>query len=740
MFMPSKNYNKFLMLQQDRSDCGVACLGTIIQYYGGYCNLDALRQLSGTNTTGTTMLGLFQAANSIGFDVEGCKGDIDSLALCVNPVILHVIIQEKISHYVVCFGHKINKKNEVEFIIGDPSAGIRKMSKQEVLSIWQSKTFLKLIPNHQFVFAATIKYKKIKWMQQMLHEDYPIILMAIVLGIAVSILGITMSLFTQKLIDVILPTKNLLKLNIGIALVFILLIAKEVVSVIRQYFLMHQARGFSNRIIANFFLKILHLPKSFFDTRKIGDLTARLSDTARIQKVISHIIGSLIIDTLVVIVVLLALFSYSWVITIGAILILPIYFLVLFKANKKILTGQQKIMTSYAMSESNYISTLMGIEPIKLFNKQDDFTIISQGYYSKYQDALFSFGKFQLRLGLLVNCFGILFLVGILFYGSNLVLANQLKIGALMAILGLCSILFPSITNLALILIPINEAKVAFNRMFEFTNMETTSNINRMNITSFQKLSLEKIKFRYPGRAPLIHDVSIEVGIGEIIAIMGENGCGKSTLAQIISKNYAVESGTVIINNQCNIQDIMEEAWMKLIAVVPQQPHIFNGSIIENIVFEDAKLNPTGVEQFLHKYGLYDFINAFPQSFATIVGEEGINLSGGQKQMIAIARALYHEPKLLILDEATSAMDRNTEQFILKLLNELKSSMAIIFITHRLHILKNLCDRIYLMEQGTISRSGNHKALLTSANLYSNYWKDLMADTNNKAPQLRGFI
>ena len=463
-----------------------------------------------------------------------------------------------------------------------------------------------------------------------------------------------------------------------------------------------------------------------------------MSDTGRIQKAISHLVGSFIIDILVVIVVLVALFSYSMAIAIGAMLILPIYFLLLFKANNRILLGQQAVMTSYAMTESNFISTLMGIEPIKLFNKQEIFSTLSQVYYSKYQDALFSFGKIQLRLGWLINCFGILFLVGILFYGSNLVLANQLKIGALMAILGLCTILFPSITNLALILIPINEAKVAFNRMFEFTNLAPTPYENLTSITSFHKISLEKIKFRYAGRSPLIHNVSLEVGKGEMIAILGENGCGKSTLAQIITKNYTIESGSIIINNQNPFDGINEVAWRKIIAVVPQQPHIFNGSIIENIVFEDAKLNTSSVEQFFHKYDLFDFINSFPQSYATIVGEEGINLSGGQKQMIAIARALYHQPQLLILDEATSAMDRKTEQFVLKLLMKLKSSMAIIFITHRIHILKNLCDRIYLLEEGTISISGNHTALLTTPNFYSNYWNDLILDTTNNAPQLRG--
>jgi ATP-binding cassette subfamily B protein len=147
--------------------------------------------------------------------------------------------------------------------------------------------------------------------------------------------------------------------------------------------------------------------------------------------------------------------------------------------------------------------------------------------------------------------------------------------------------------------------------------------------------------------------------------------------------------------------------------------------VIENICFEYAANNPEKVNQFLNEYGFVDFINSLPQSYMTIVGEEGINLSGGQKQMIALARALYHKPQLLILDEATASMDRKSEQFVLNLLSKIKTEMGIIFITHRLHVLKHFCDRIYIIENGTTSRNGTHETLLETKNIYSQYWNDL---------------
>ena len=292
-----------IVIQQDQSDCGVACLLSVITYYGGNSSIESIRKLSGTNITGTTLLGLYQAASSLGFKAEGCEADIAALYKHPSPVILHVLIDNKLEHYVVCYGTKINEKKELVFIIGDPSKGIVYLNDAELLNIWKSKICLTLEPNEHFVLSSDIKSKKRAWIIQLIKEDYPLLGIALLLGIAIAILGIIMSLFSQRLIDDILPKKNYLKLNLGISLVFLLLIIKEGLSVIRQYFLISQSKNFNNRIIGNFYSKLLNLPKPFFDTRKIGELTARLTDTSRIQRVISQLAGNVVIDSLVSIVV-----------------------------------------------------------------------------------------------------------------------------------------------------------------------------------------------------------------------------------------------------------------------------------------------------------------------------------------------------------------------------------------------------------------------------------------------------
>jgi ABC-type bacteriocin/lantibiotic exporter with double-glycine peptidase domain len=280
--------------------------------------------------------------------------------------------------------------------------------------------------------------------------------------------------------------------------------------------------------------------------------------------------------------------------------------------------------------------------------------------------------------------------------------------------------------SLAMISIPINEAKIAFDRMFEFTGIEPEATNILPDILSFESLDVEHLTFRFAGRSRILNDISFHVNKGEIIAIMGENGCGKSTLTQILQKNYVPEEGTVLFNSEQHLDDISLATLRNTIGTVPQNIHIFNGTVLENIAFDDAVKRPAEVLKFLESTGIGKFIDTLPQSFLTIVGEEGINLSGGQKQIIALARALYHKPQLLILDEATAAMDRQAEKFVLGLLKELKKEMGIIFITHRLHVLKNFCDRIYILEDGHVSAKGNHEHLLSSQNLYSKYWSDLV--------------
>jgi ATP-binding cassette subfamily B protein len=718
-----KHLQQTFKLQQDQSDCGVACLLSIIQFYEGTNSLEKLRELSGTTKQGTTLLGLYQASNQLGFTSQGNEADIQAVIDHKEPLILHVVIEERLQHYVICYGYENNK-----FIIGDPSKGIVELTKEELEKIWKSKTCLTLTPNNNFIKSKTQTNNKKKWFIKLVKEDSKLISFSIILGLGIAILGMAMAIFSQKLIDDILPSKDFNKLITGIILVAFLLLVRVLFTALRDFFLITQSKDFNNRIIDSFYTSLLHLPKPFFDTRKIGELVARLNDTQRVQRVISQIIGNTAINILVTIVSLGFLFFYSWQTGLIASISLPFYFLLIYSFNKRIINAQKEVMQGYAFNESNYINSIQGIATIKNNNRQSIFQKINQLIYGNFQEKVFNLGKINVRLSIFSGIFSVLFLISILIYTSTQVYNEVMQLGELMAILGIAGSLLPSVASLALITIPINEAKVAFNRMYEFTSIEE-ENRGNIPLSEFNSLEIKNLSFRFAGRKELFKNINIYVNKNECIAIVGESGSGKSTLGQVLQKFYPFESGEIIVNNKHNLPKVNTEDWRNIIGIIPQEITIFSGNVVSNILLgkEDTTEN---IENFCKQYGFTEFVNSLPQGFATILGEEGINLSGGQKQIIALMRVLYKKPQLVLLDEFTSAMDRKTEKFVLNLLKKLKSELTIIFISHRLHSLPQIADKIYVLENGVISNFGTHQKLMKTTNFYSDFWKELGIEKN----------
>ena len=716
--MNLKHIEKTHTLQLNQSDCGVACLLSIIKLYGGKQSIETLRELSGTTKQGTTLLGLYQVANQLGFTAEGCEADTNALIEHKQPVILHIVVEKQLQHYVVCYKYDSNKG----FLIGDPAKGMYYLSANELDEIWVSKSCLTLEPNDDFVKAETAKHSQKKWFIDLLKEDYKLLWISVLLGVFVAGLGIAMSLFSQKLIDDILPSHSINKLVSGIALLTILLLARVGISILREFFLLQQSKDFNNRINANFFSSLLQLPKPFFDTRKIGELVARLNDTQRVQRVIKMLASSLVIDVLVSIISMVFLFMYSWKIGLIALLSVPLYFYIIYRSNKKIINAQKEAMQSYAFNESNYINSIQGIATIKNDNKQAVFNKANEVIFANFQEKLFHLGKINITLSWQSGIASVFFLIGTLIYTSIQVFNSEIKLGELMAILGIVSSLMPSIANLALISIPINEAKIAFNRMYEFASIAKEKEAGQP-ITEINSIAIQNLSFRFAGRSELFSDINLTIQKGKFTAIVGESGSGKSTLGQILQRFYAFEKGDIIVNDAMKLHEIELKSYRNLIGVVPQEVTIFNGNVIDNILLGQVE-TPENIISFLTTFGFDTYFNQLPQGVATILGEEGINLSGGQKQIIALARVLYKKPQFLILDEATSAMDRNTENFSMTLLEKIKPNCAIFFISHRLHTLKKIADSIYVLENKTISITGSHEKLLETTNFYSEYWQE----------------
>ncbi len=721
--MDLKEAKKSFVMQHDQSDCGIACMQCIIKYFGGEEKTEKLRELSGTTKKGTRMLGLYQASREIGFITEGLEADIEYLKRITNPVILHVTTENKVQHFVVCYGFR-----EDNFIIINPAVGVEKYSIDKMETVWNSKALLTVIPGKNFISKKQTKAKKIEWIKKLVKDDITILLLTLILGIAISILGIVMSVFSQILVDDILPEGKREKLVIGLILVTFFLFFRSRLSYIHRYFSIKQSRDFNLRIIDFFYSNLLRLPKTFFDNRKTGDLVARLNDTVIIRQTIAYIINTLLINLLVLIVSGTVIFFYSVTAGLITVLSLPLFFMIAYFFHNKIVRGQRDVMEAHSKNESNYINSIQGIEIIKNTNNEILFSDINKLIYGFYQNKIFKLGRTKINLGFIVDIISVLFIITLITVNSFMVINNSMTIGSLIAISGISSSMFPAIAATAFANLHLQGARIAFDRMFEFAGLKKEYDLKtesrKISPDLISSLSFSNISYRYPGRKKLLRDISFNVRQGEMITLFGYSGCGKTTILNLIQKFYYPDNGCYLINN-IDSNKISVPGLRNVISVVPQETMFFNGTVADNICLANTNGEIQEVLDFCKKFGFDKYFERFPLGYSTLLGEDGINISGGQQQLVSIARALYRNPGVLLMDEPTSNMDRETETFIINLLTSLKKESIIIIVTHKISTAK-VSDRIYIIDEGEIRQSGNHRKLISSVNIYSRAYNDMV--------------
>ena len=697
-----KNLHKIFTRQHGEFACGLACLSMIIKYHGGNARQEDLRNISGTSLQGTSLLGLYQAAKKLHFNPEGYEADMDSLKALKSPVILHIIKNKRMEHYVVCFRFENGK-----FVVGDPGENsISFLSEQELETIWQSKALLTLEPTSDFVRQNSERKEKRQWLKNLIREDYPILTAALILGIIIASLSLVTAVFSQKLIDDLLPSKNYEKIILGIGLFFTLLIARSGLDFLRNVFVLRQTQDMNNRLIDRFFSKILYLPKSFFDSTKTGEIITRMNDSRRIQQTLSYIVGNALIDVLALLLSIAYLLVYSWEMALIAMACFPFFALLVVLYNRKIMESQRNVMISYAATEGLLIDHIQGVNEIKAANKQSVFKQSIQTMYGIFQQAGYKLGIVSTQYGFVIQIISAITSVSLIIVGVFNVLNGQLTLGELMAIIAIGSLIISSTANLSVVNVRLQEAGVALERFYEFLKAEqefepekaaSGENLITKGIETIH-LQIKDLSFRFIGRKKLFERISMEINQGEIVTLFGEVGSGKSTLIQILQKHYLPESGEIIFNKK-SITEYTVPLWRKHIGVVNQHTKIFNGNVFENICLGNYVNEAESIIQFCKEYDFNSYFDALPQGLNTLLGEDGVNISGGQRQLIALARTLYRKPSLLLLDEPTSAMDSQTEQFVVDLLKRHKDQYAVLLVTHRKH-LANFSDRIYVLGNG----------------------------------------
>jgi len=665
---------KTFELQQDESDCGVAALASILQFYGGYVPLEKLRAISGTTVEGTTMLGLLQGGEQCGLKTEAFEGTIKDLKEINVPTLLHIVKDNVMEHYVVCYGF-IND----HFIIGDPEDGIKAVAPDTFDQLWKSKALLTFEPNSTFVKKNKITKAKYGWIKEAIIKDKNLVISTILLGMFISGLNFSTAIFTEKLVDNLIPSQNVTTIILGLCTWLILMALRTIFSYLRQTILIRQSFVLNNRLIGYFIKKLIHLPKMFFDSRKKGDLITRLFDTEKIQSSTSVIISQDFINVLTLFSAIITVLFYSSVIGLFLVILVPIYFTITYYYYSRIYTYNKQLMSSFAKNESEYIDNLSGIETIKQQNQEA--TIIDQllAGFKEYQNRIVSVSKLEVTFKTVNDSFGLLAVFFVLCFSVTSVLSGTMQTGDMLAIFSISSIALSSTSQLAFSITHLQETKAALDRTYDVISISPEDSTG-LEIVAIESIIFQDISFRYPGHLELIKDSSFEIKKGNIYALHGENGSGKSTTLQMIQRFYEQEKGDILIN-EININEIQPKSIRKLIGIVPQEINIFNKSLTENICL-DKDLNENHFMFFLKEHGFDRYFDSFPQGLHTVLGEEGIKVSGGQKQLIALARALYISPHILLLDEFTSSMDDSTEQFAINLVKKVSKKMGVFIVSH----------------------------------------------------------
>jgi len=690
-------------LQKDLTDCGASCLQNILAGYKVNMPLEMLRVMCGTSEEGATLLGLHQAAQDLGFSPMGAEAEsIDNLAEVTEPCILHLTVGGRSYHYVVFYPPAPGAKQDL-FTIGDPASGIEHWDRSKLEERWQSKTLLLLKPTGKLQAMAQRERSKWSWLWTIVKKDLDLLYLAAFFGLIIAILNLSTAIFSQKFLDNILPGHRTQKVVLATVLFGILLLLRCGITRLRSVLLARQSYQFNLHLTSHFFGSLLYLPKSFFDGRRTGDLTTRLNDIGRIQQALSYIVGDIGVQALFLLVSLGLAFSYSVVAGVACLIVLPLQFWVVKRHERSILTDYHEAMKANALKESSYIETLNGISTIKVMNQEPLFIRQGKGKMEFFQQALLKLGYHRIRFAFDSDLVGAGFMTSIVIACALLATAGKLTTGQWIAILQLAAAFLQAASALALTNLQLQEARAALERIVEFNHIQPEYPQPAAPILatpSFQHLSVSNLTFRYRGRGQLLRNISLEVAKGEIVSVIGESGQGKSTLFQILQKMAPPDSGQVLLNHH-DWQDCEPVGWRQMLGVVPQDINVFGGTLLENIAFEDAVTKPEKVIEFCRKYGFDRHFARLHHGSRTILGEGGTRLSGGERQLLGLARCLYREPGLLLLDEPTSAMDAALREWVAALLQEVKQHAGIIIISHDGEWAART-DRTYCLKDGIL--------------------------------------
>ena len=712
--------------QLDETDCGAACLSMIASHFGKRLNIAEVRGQAGTDVIGTNINGLLIASKKYGLKGNAVKGSREAITPTLPvPFIAHVHIQRNettwVDHYVVV--KKIDKKI-IEIWDPDPLYKKQKISYKKFFESWTG---------YAIFFEPAVDFKKSERNDNLLLKFIPVFMphtktlaFSFIASVLLLAFGIISSFYYKYIFDEVIYSKAAFSLHTLTAGILLVTIIQSVVGTVRRILLSHFSFKTDLQLNFSYLAHILNLPLSFFESRKSGEVLSRLGDLDKIKQTLSSAALSGVMDVVMLIVSGPILFSINarlFGISIATVILASVVSVIYARIYR---SYYAKSMSQNAEVQSYLYESLNGVGTIKALNAEQ---LVNIEYEKKKMTAVatgWTVNRYGISQGLISGL--ISGISGILVYwiGSSAIIGGLMSFGTLITFNSLLGYFTGPLFRLINIQNQVQEALVAAERVGEILELEKEKDesIQYMKPEKIEgHITFEDVTFAYGSRKPVYEHLSLDIAPGSWTAFVGPSGSGKSTFVKLILKFYEANEGRVILDGN-DIRDIDTSYLRSCIGYVPQDIFLFSGTVRENIALHNPDASLEEIIDAAKKAGAHEFIEKLPKRYETVLGEHGGGLSGGEKQRLALARALLGKPSMLILDEATSSLDTVSEMEIHKVIRQLKNEkISVILIAHRLTTVTG-CDKIFVMKDGKIVEHGNHIQLLNEHGLYSEMWSE----------------
>lgn len=723
--------NKFYWIKQhDSMQCGVACLAMICRHYRKEYSLEYLDGFCHANIAGVSMLGIADGARSVGFETMTAAASTDELKEITLPCILHW----NQNHFVVLYGISGNGKR---YRIADPGKGLISYTRKELESYWISSvtdgepsgTVMQLTPTKDFyshICDKTAEKRSFRFLFGYLKQ-YRKYFTQIILGLAIGcVLQLIMPFLTQWIVDIGIRHKDISFIWLVLLGELMIVIGRTATDFIRRWLLLHISMRINISLVSDFFIKLLKLPMSFFDTKLMGDLLQRMGDHTRVQNFLTGQVLNIVFTFLSFNIFGIVLFVYNpfvFCIFLAGSICYGIW-ITSFLKKRKVL--DYELFEQQAINQNRTYQLLTSMQEIKL----QDCERRRRWEWEDTQADLFSVQMKSLKLQQTQEA-GSIFInevknIVITVLAATAVINGQMTLGAMLAVQYIIGQLNSPVEQFMSFIYSLQDVKISLERINEIhegKNEETKDN-HVAQFDTGKSIGIENICFKYDPHAlkKTLEEISFDIPEGKVTAIVGASGSGKTTLIKLMLGYYPVLSGSILIAGR-NINEYNLKWWRRHCGVVMQDGVIFSESIARNIAIDDGDIDVERLENSAKIANIHDYIMELPLKYNTIIGRDGVGLSQGQKQRILIARAVYKEPDFIFLDEATNALDAKNERAIVENLDEFYKGRTVVIVAHRLSTVKN-ADQIIVIDGGKVVEIGNHDTLIEKKGAYYNLVKN----------------